>query len=367
MHTIKSRKTILPILLILVLAVSLPAIASTRDEIEETQYERQYTKDRMVSAQERLAALEAKKGDTEAYLTELVSQMDSLAAEFEDLQNQYDAKALELAALQDDYEAALQQEKEQYDDMKLRIQYLYESNTGTGALEVLFSGETITDFLSRSEAISQIHAYDRALMSEYEDTRKNIEERRQKLLEEQEKITGLQEECTGKKNEIHELYSLAYVEMEECLNGISSAQNELNALAENLSAQDARLQGLLTRYYNEEGVNYAGSYVIPENISASGSAEGMNLTYLGYFTLTAYCPCPLCNGPYTGTASGAPLTSGHTVAMGGLPFGTKLYINGTIYTVEDRGTPYGWVDIYFDTHEETEAFGMRYADVYLVN
>ena len=55
-------------------------------------------------------------------------------------------------------------------------------------------------------------------------------------------------------------------------------------------------------------------------------------------------------------------SAGHTVAMAGVPFGTQLLINGTVYTVEDLGTPYGHVDIYFGSHEEALSFGLQYAD-----
>ena len=89
--------------------------------------------------------------------------------------------------------------------------------------------------------------------------------------------------------------------------------------------------------------------------------------YLGNFTLTAYCHCARCCGRAgAATASGVMPTSGHTVAMGGIDFGTKLLINGTIYTVEDRGTGYGHVDIFMDSHEAALQFGMQSADVYLI-
>ena len=52
--------------------------------------------------------------------------------------------------------------------------------------------------------------------------------------------------------------------------------------------------------------------------------------------------------------------------MGGVPFGTKLLINGNVYTVEDRGTSYGVVDIYMNSHSDALAFGMQTADVYQV-
>jgi len=91
--------------------------------------------------------------------------------------------------------------------------------------------------------------------------------------------------------------------------------------------------------------------------------------HLGNFTLTAYCSCPVCCGVWSGgpTASGAMPVQGRTVAMGGIPFGTRLIINGEIYTVEDRGTPYGHVDIYMSNHQDACVFGRQQADVYLAN
>lgn len=89
--------------------------------------------------------------------------------------------------------------------------------------------------------------------------------------------------------------------------------------------------------------------------------------YLGKFKLTSYCTCAICCGQWANgvTASGAMPTEGRTVAMAGVPFGTRLVINGQIYVVEDRGTPYGHVDIFQNVHEECSQFGVQYADVYL--
>lgn len=89
--------------------------------------------------------------------------------------------------------------------------------------------------------------------------------------------------------------------------------------------------------------------------------------YLGKFKLTSYCTCAICCGQWANgvTASGAMPTEGRTVAMAGVPFGTRLVIGGQIYVVEDRGTPYGHVDIFKNLHEDCQSFGVRYADVYL--
>ena len=103
--------------------------------------------------------------------------------------------------------------------------------------------------------------------------------------------------------------------------------------------------------------------------------ENGSYQYLGEFTLTGYCPCAICCGKWSNpsnpiTASGTTPVAGRTVAAdtSRYPFGTKLMINGQIYTVEDVGGAIkgNHIDIYFNTHEEARAFAKQYGSVYLV-
>lgn len=103
-------------------------------------------------------------------------------------------------------------------------------------------------------------------------------------------------------------------------------------------------------------------------INESSNTYTENSEYLGNFKLTAYCSCSKCCGKWAGggTASGTMPVAGRTVAMAGVPFGTKLLISGNVYTVEDRGTPYGHIDVYFNSHNEALNFGLQYANVYRI-
>ena len=87
----------------------------------------------------------------------------------------------------------------------------------------------------------------------------------------------------------------------------------------------------------------------------------------GRHRMTHYCSCRKCNGSNAGrTASGAPMTVGRTVATGReFPFGTRLLINGTIYTVEDRGVPNGCVDILVDSHGEANRRGVFRSEIFI--
>lgn len=90
--------------------------------------------------------------------------------------------------------------------------------------------------------------------------------------------------------------------------------------------------------------------------------------YAANARLTAYCSCSKCCGKWAGgpTASGVMPVEGVTVANGALPFGTKVSINGNVYTVQDRGVGADQFDIYMDSHNACRLFGMQYADVYIV-
>ena len=89
---------------------------------------------------------------------------------------------------------------------------------------------------------------------------------------------------------------------------------------------------------------------------------------LGAWKLTAYCPLECCNGKDRAwkTASGDPMIIGETVATARLPFGTKLKIRDHIYTVTDRGVPYGQVDILHESNAACYRFGIQRAEVFIL-
>lgn len=87
---------------------------------------------------------------------------------------------------------------------------------------------------------------------------------------------------------------------------------------------------------------------------------------LGRWKLTFYCKERCCNGRNAHrTASGAPMVEGRTVAVGGLPFGTELMIDGRRYVVEDRGVRGNHVDILVSDHQTAKDLGVKYAEVFI--
>lgn len=80
--------------------------------------------------------------------------------------------------------------------------------------------------------------------------------------------------------------------------------------------------------------------------------------------VTAYCPCEKCCGKADGiTATGTHATAGRTIAVDPelIPYGTEVVISGEKYIAEDCGEAIKGrrIDVYFDSHAEAEAYGVK--------
>lgn len=116
--------------------------------------------------------------------------------------------------------------------------------------------------------------------------------------------------------------------------------------------------------YKKDGTGVSAAETTP----AALAAEVGEL--LDTFTASGYCGCEKCSGGFSLTYSGTVPKANHTIAadLSRYPIGTRLCIDGVIYTVEDMGTGIeaNRLDIYFDTHEEALAFGLKNVEVYSV-
>ena len=405
---------------VLTAATVLPCYgASTKEKISNAQAEQAAAQSQLDSIQSRIDELNSKKGQSEEYLSELNQQLDDLQNRLQELQDQYDAKQNELVQIQADLEDAKAKEEEQYEAMKLRIQYMYENSSGNGYMAILFSSKSISELISRAEYIQKISDFDRDLMQEYEDTVDQVKEKETQVQEEQAAIVELQQQSSDQQEAIQELYAAAYQELRTYSAELDDAKSSESALVDEINSKADAINDLIRQAKEEEiaaqkkaeeeaaaaaaaqqaaaeaeaeaarvaAAEAANAAAKADTSSSSGSSSSDSSasstttespsasdtssssssgTYLGRFKLTGYCSCSICTGQWSGgsTASGTTPTAGRTIAMGGVPFGTKLMINGQVYTVEDRGTAYGHVDIFCSSHSEALSFGVQYADVY---
>ena len=380
--------------------------SSTEEQIADVQAQKEAAQAELAQQQSNMASLESKKQELESYLEELNAQYTDLTNSVSELGIQAAEKEEQLKTLNTQLEEAKATADKQYQDMKKRIVYMYE-NGSASMLELLLSSEDLAQFLNRAENIAQISQYDRDMLAKYKALQADIKAQEEQAEEEAQNINELLAEKSAKQQEVQALTASTNENIQSYIYQISASQDEISALNTQISNADSSIYSLLQAAEAEkaaqeaqvaqeaeaaaqspsDGENYgteesyddysesesdsnqdADDSSESSDSSSEGSSSSSQGTYLGTFTLTAYCNCAQCCGTAGNlTASGTVPTAGRTVAMAGVPFGTQLLINGNVYTVEDLGTPYGHVDIYFNSHSEALAFGLQSAEVYRLN
>ena len=402
-------KKIFAMLLTGIMTVSMPGAvfaASTEEQIADVQAQKEAAQAELAQQQSDMASLESKKQELESYLEELNAQYTDLTNSVSELGIQAAEKEEQLKTLNTQLEEAKATADKQYQDMKKRIVYMYE-NGSASMLELLLSSEDLAQFLNRAENIAQISQYDRNMLAKYKALQADIKAQEEQAEEEAQNINELLAEKSAKQQEVQALTASTNENIQSYIYQISASQDEISALNTQISNADSSIYSLLQAAEAEKAAKEAqaaqeaeaaaqspddgGNYGTEESYndysesesdsnqdaddssessdsSSEGGSSSSQGTYLGTFTLTAYCNCAQCCGTAGNlTASGTVPTAGRTVAMAGVPFGTQLLINGNVYTVEDLGTPYGHVDIYFNSHSEALAFGLQSAEVYRLN
>lgn len=200
-----------------------------------------------------LKELEGKKSDTAAYVKELDRNLSALAGELTKLEGDISQKEEQIEEAKVELETAKITENRQYEDMKLRIQYMYE-NGQTGLLESMMQSESIAELLNRAEYASQITSYDRKMLEEYRKTRQEVALKEEALKTEHQELLTLQDSTKAKQSSVKTLMASKEAELASYETKIVSAQGEIDQYNADIKAQEehmARVEAEIRRKEEE--------------------------------------------------------------------------------------------------------------------
>lgn len=135
---------------------------------------------------------------------------------------------------------AMGEEEKQYQDMKTRIQYMYENSTRNEIYEILITAKSMRDFLNKLEYAQQITNYDRERLVEYQELVLKIEEDMKALDLENNRLEALQYRVQKKQEEVEELLKEAEITIEELEESIGDNAVILEALMAEAEAEKKR-------------------------------------------------------------------------------------------------------------------------------
>lgn len=205
-------------------------IDEAKDEINDLKEQKEEAEDEAESITDRKAGLEAELGSLNGQLGAIVSSINELEIKIA-------AKEAEIETAAAALTAAEEQARQQYEDMKLRIQFMYE-NGMTSLWQTLFTAESFTDFLNRTEYIASINEYDRAKMEEYRQLAEEIAENKKKLEEDRGALVAMQEKKQARQKEVNSL-------IDRTKNSLAAAEDELARAWSDVDELDEKLREMI--------------------------------------------------------------------------------------------------------------------------
>ncbi len=222
--------------------------------------------------------LEQEKKDAEAEQAELSAKLDAIVADMEQTQEDLYAKENEINETETQLVEAKVRENDQYESMKLRIKYMYE-NGNNEFIEILMESSSIGDLLNKAEYINKISECDRQLLTEYENTRKEIEEKEVVLKEEYAELEVLRDELKQQEENVQALLKEKNLEIENLTDEISENAEKIKKLvAEAKAAEERRKQQEEAAKSQNSGGGGNGQVVVSGNGQLSHPIPGARIT-----------------------------------------------------------------------------------------
>ena len=156
------------------------------------------------SAREEEAQLKEQKEAAQDELDDLQTELNDLISKANQLELDLIAKGEEIIQAEEDLKVAEAKKDEQYEAMKLRIKYMYESGSGTATMEKVMTSGDISSILSQAEYSQQVHEYDRDQLDEYANTVKEIEDLQDTLETERANLEELEAENEVQQKKLNE-------------------------------------------------------------------------------------------------------------------------------------------------------------------
>lgn len=222
---------------------AIPAYAATQDDVEEARDRADVIEEEKERTDQKIQELESVRGDALEYVTQLDQQLNQLQSEMDQIEAEKQQKEQEITETEAKLSEAEETEKKQYEDMKLRIRYMYEKGDST-FLDMLLTSGSVSEMLNRVEYISQITDYDRQKLDEYQKTKEEIAEDKAILEQDRQNLENMRAETEAKQQSVQTLVDAKNQEITQLAEEINNQQGQSDAYAKQLQDEQAAIAAM---------------------------------------------------------------------------------------------------------------------------
>ena len=188
----------------------------------------------------RISDLEDSKSNLETYISKLDQEANNLAKQIDKLNKDIEAKKEEITVAAEELAEAEATAAQQYEDMKKRIQYLYE-NGNPSYLELFLTSESMADFLNKSSYAEQVTAYDRSMLEEYIAQKQAVKEKKKQLETEKEDLDAMADAASEQKKTVDGLIKSKTAQIQSYQDQIDSENSNAAEYKADLTKQQKLL------------------------------------------------------------------------------------------------------------------------------
>lgn len=213
------------------------------DQISDLKKKTEEDKKKLEEIDEQLGDLESEQEGLEAEISELEAQIIDMMTSISLLEDEITVKKEEIIQAESDLAVAKQDEQNQYEAMKLRIQFMYEHGDSS-YLDILMNATSMQDVLNKADYIERLYEYDRNLLTQFQETRAKVEELKENLEIEQSELEaimeGYEEEKLGMEESMSELEAVSA----EYESQIAKAKQQALVYKQQIKQQNAKIAKL---------------------------------------------------------------------------------------------------------------------------
>ena len=239
---VKTKNKICAAVLVFVLAGSLTAGACAVPNVyakTEAEKKRDAYKKKLKAKNSDIANIKDSQSDVKDSITAAAARMKTLLSKQEQLKSDIKDKQNEVEQANKKLEEAKEEEQNQYDAMKLRIQYLYENSTDNSIWSAILESNGLSDMLNRIEYATDLYKSDRELMTSYQNAVKKVEDWTMQLADEMDSLLALQDKYQTQQGELKTLMAKLEQQKDAYAQQLAEAQKQAQDYKKTISKQEA--------------------------------------------------------------------------------------------------------------------------------
>ena len=259
----------------------------------EAEKKRDAYKKKLKAKNSDIANIKDSQSDVKDSITVAAAKMKTLLSKQEQLKSDIKDKQNEVEQANKKLEEAKEEEQNQYDAMKLRIQYLYENSTDNSIWSAILESNGLSDMLNRIEYATDLYKSDRELMTSYQNAVKKVEDWTMQLADEMDSLLALQDKYQTQQGELKTLMAKLEQQKDAYAQQLAEAQKQAQDYKKTISKQEAIIRAQEAAAARANANTYDGG--------GTGASGGI--------ASDSYLKDPDCNPSQTTDVSGADIVA----------------------------------------------------------